>query len=67
MVRFYCELCEKSQPVIIEPLQKDELNGEKIWGDILCAECRLVIATITADEPGQYEFVKVSEKIPIAE
>ena len=58
MVRFYCSLCEKTQPVIISPLQKDSLNGDRIWGDIVCSVCYGVIATIEADEPGRYNFVR---------
>lgn len=63
MVKFYCEYCDKYTPVIIDPfLSTDSLNGESIWGDIICAikGCNSV-TTITADEPGIYEFIKVSE------
>lgn len=63
MAKFFCELCETAQPVIIEPCKKDSLNGEKIWGDIVCKECHLVIATIECDEAGEYEFVR-KEKTP---
>ena len=59
-VKFYCEVCKKSQPIIIEPFTVDELNEDKSWGDIICSACRLVIATCTVDEPGQYDFIKVS-------
>ena len=58
-VKFYCEVCKKSQPIIIEPFTVDELNEDKSWGDIICSACRLVIATCTVDEPGQYDFIKV--------
>lgn len=60
-VRFFCESCAKQQPVIIEPLQTDEINKPLIWGDIICKACRLAIATISADEPGVYQFVQVAE------
>lgn len=59
MVRFYCEICDQAQPVEIEPLETDDLNkGKPPWGDIVCNECHLVIATISADTPGIYSFVR---------
>ena len=61
MVNFFCLGCGKSQEVEIEPMKKDDLNGETIWGDVVCSICHLVIATITVDEPGVYDFVKVDE------
>ena len=63
MIRFYCTACQKSQSVIIERLETDVLNGSKIWGDIICKECHFVIATVEADEPGQYDFIKI-ENLP---
>lgn len=59
-VRLFCVVCQKSQPIIIEPMQSDDLNGDKIWGDIICSECKLVIATVEVQEPGIYDFVKVA-------
>lgn len=58
-VNFYCEHCDEAMPVIIEAMVKDELNGDIIWGDIVCKSCHLVIATVTVGEPGKYEFTKV--------
>jgi len=58
-VRFYCEGCGESRAVIIEDLQSDDLNGDRVWGDIICRECRLVIATVSADSPGRYRFMKM--------
>jgi len=58
MIKFYCEHCEKFQPVETEPVQRDDLNPVP-WGDILCSVCHLVIATMTADEPGTYGIVRV--------
>ena len=58
MIKFYCEHCEKFQPVEIEPVQRDNLNPVP-WGDILCSVCHLVIATMAADEPGTYGIVRV--------
>ena len=63
-IRFYCECCGQSQQVVIEPVQTDELNTMP-WGDIVCAVCHFVIATISADEPGVYVFVKVAEVMPV--
>ena len=62
MVRFYCEGCGKYKNVKIEPLETDELNkGKPPWGDIVCVECHLVIATISADVPGTYSFIREGE------
>jgi len=61
-VRIFCEVCEEDTPLFIEPLQSDDLNGDKIWGDIVCSVCHFVIATISADEPGEYEIVRKVDK-----
>lgn len=55
-LRFYCVLCEISQPVEIEPLEADHLNATP-QGDIICDVCHLVIATMSADERGRLVFV----------
>ena len=60
MVYSYCEFCDQRVEVEIEPLKKDALNDVP-WGDIVCATCHFVIATISADEPGVYQFIKVAE------
>ena len=46
MIKFYCEVCGKSQDVILEDMTKDVLNKKFPWGDILCKECKFVIATM---------------------
>ena len=61
-VKFCCESCGEQKNVIIDPLKTDELNKPAIWSDIRCAECNFVIATISADEPGIYDIVKVRGK-----
>lgn len=55
MVKFFCEPCRKAQSVIIEKVTKDKRNKTP-WGDILCKECRFVIATISSEQEGGYEF-----------
>ena len=57
IIRIYCDSCQKNVEFFIEPLSTDNCN-EGIWGDIVCKECHLVIATLTADEPGIYDIVK---------
>jgi len=57
MIRLYCEQCKEFQPVEIEPVQGDNLNPMP-WGDIICADCHFVIATLVADELGIYSIVK---------
>jgi hypothetical protein len=56
-IRFYCDSCEKDQPVTLEPVQTDALNDGP-WGDVVCAECHLVLGTMFADEPGIYTIVR---------
>ena len=59
-VGFYCVACDDFRDVQIEELKRDALNKGKLpWGDIVCVECHLVIATINANEPGKYEFERV--------
>ena len=60
-VKIYCGGCGEYVPLIIEPLHVDELNGETIWGDVVCPECHFVIDTLTADEPGTYDIVKTDD------
>jgi hypothetical protein len=60
-VRIYCGSCDYDAPMIIDQMQKDSLNGDKIWGDLVCGRCRSVIATISVNEPGIYQFKKVEE------
>lgn len=57
MVRFFCSTCDANKEVVIEPLKSDDLNkGKDPWGDIVCVDCHLVIATISAKQPGIYRF-----------
>jgi len=56
MLKFHCEVCERHQEVEIEPLQFDELN-RGAWGDIICKECRLVIATFSSEQSGRLVFI----------
>lgn len=54
-LRAFCDHCQSHQRVEIEDIQGDELN-ERAWGDIVCKECRLVIATFSAALPGRLVF-----------
>ena len=54
-VKFYCEVCGEAVPVIIEDVTKDKRNKTP-WGDILCDKCHFVIATISSETEGVYEF-----------
>ncbi|MEM7133442.1 MAG: hypothetical protein AAF702_44510 [Chloroflexota bacterium] len=56
MIYVYCDNCEKAQPAIFEPLTSDDLNP-KPWGDIVCSVCHLVLATLSADQPGEIVLV----------
>lgn len=58
-MKIYCEVCDSAQPPRIDAMTTCELTGDSVWGDICCSVCTFVIATITVDEPGVYDFVKV--------
>lgn len=61
MIKIWCEGCGGNVPFELEKLSSDDLNGDAIWGDVVCPNCKLVIATITADEPGLYNLVKIAD------
>lgn len=58
-MKFHCHCCQNQMPVVIHRLSKDNLNGDHIWADVTCCECHFVIATLTAPEEGEYDFVKI--------
>lgn len=58
-VTFFCHACQTYRPVEIEPVAADALNPEP-WGDIVCAACHLVIATISGP-PGVYRVCRVGD------
>lgn len=62
-MKIYCELCEKAQPFTIDPIRKDkDFPKQGLWGDIVCSECSLVIATLSDfKEEGVYEVKKIKE------
>lgn len=60
MTKIYCEVCQETQPLLVERMSKDDLNGDKIWGDLLCSVCHFVIATLEVDEPGSYAFTRLT-------
>lgn len=45
--KIYCELCG-FQSVLVEPPRLDA-TGTKVYGDIMCKKCHLVIGTISYD------------------
>lgn len=61
-VLIYCENCNAHQPFSVDPMKKDPKNADSIWGDLVCLVCRFVIATLTVEEEGIYEFRKAAEK-----
>jgi hypothetical protein len=42
----YCEMCDAIQPVTQESLTDPDTSGKLLGGDLLCTECRFVIATL---------------------
>ena len=57
----FCDTCGKHEPVWVDPMTKDDLNGEKIWGDVCCMKCKLVLITIEVPSEGMWDFTKVCE------
>jgi hypothetical protein len=64
-VSIYCSTCGKFQVLEIVNMGPWGVNPEgsinRNWGDLLCSECHLVIATLSVDIPGVYQFIKVGE------
>ena len=50
-IRVFCEGCQDFRTVVTTALKTDHYNA-KPWTDLMCKKCKLVIATIEADEPG---------------
>jgi len=61
-VKFFCEICQSHQCVEVDKVQSDELNDGDPWGDIVCIECRFIIATYSAEKPGVLVFVPDGDK-----
>lgn len=63
-IKIYCSSCATDQEFVIEPMERKSQSATSsvtIWGDIRCKECDFVIGTITAEEEGIYDLVKVGE------
>lgn len=41
----YCGLCEATRPMLTDEMPADDLNDHDAL-DLMCSECRLVIATL---------------------
>jgi hypothetical protein len=48
----YCDTCSAIQPVIQESLTGPDTSGKFIGGDLLCNECRSIIATLYKRKAG---------------
>lgn len=57
----YCECCDAHRPLRIDYMSTDDLNRPRVWGDLCCGQCDLVIATLTVPTHGVYEFTKVRD------
>ena len=60
MIKFYCEQCKKCVPVEIGKLVADNLNKAP-WTDVVCKDCRFVIATISSEKEGELVFKEDTE------
>jgi RNA recognition motif-containing protein len=59
----YCDMCSAIQPVIQESLTGPDTSGKFIGGDLLCNECRSIIATLYKRKAG---LVAVEKERPYA-
>lgn len=48
--RIYCDKCQTINPMAVDEMAADYLNDHAAM-DLMCAECRLVIATLHVAEP----------------
>lgn len=55
-----CDECEQKQRLMMTPMARDAANDNTIWGDLLCSGCSSIIATLTVDEEGEYDLVRVT-------
>lgn len=47
----WCSQCETVKPLVTDEMSADHLNDHAAM-DLMCSECRLVIATVHADPTG---------------
>jgi phage terminase large subunit GpA-like protein len=61
--RVWCPTCNKVQPLIFDVLKANDKN-EQDAADILCAECKAIIATLHARRIGRRDkkVAKASER-----
>lgn len=48
---FWCECCDAITPAILEPLEHEDTTGKFLGGDVVCADCHFVIATMYRVKP----------------
>ena len=48
MSNFWCEACGEIRPTFFEGAHNIDVSGKFIGGDIMCKECRFIIATAYA-------------------
>jgi hypothetical protein len=61
-IKFFCHACQTFRLVEIEPVTADALNAEP-WGDIVCAICHFMIATISGPA-GVYQMIRSGDVRP---
>jgi hypothetical protein len=44
--KIYCEVCDGFQPLLVEKPHVGMRPEDGLWGDVMCARCRFVIATV---------------------
>lgn len=60
-LKFYCDVCNENREIKSISLETESLNPTP-WGEIVCAVCHFVIATVGADEPGDYVVTRVAAR-----
>ena len=59
-MKIYCEQCKKMVPIDRIVFKQDKLNKHP-WTDIVCSECRFVMATLSNEVEGELKFVAKTE------
>ncbi len=59
----WCESCQGKVPFFIEEMHSDKYPENGIWGDMVCAMCRLIICSFGSERPGPVTMVVGGEAV----
>ena len=60
-MKIYCDSCCKQVELSKIVCKKTEHNDNP-WSDIICPICYLVIATVEAENEGEYQMKRINNK-----